>query len=188
MLILVTLYVLILHVLTQYEDMKKTIFIFALFLLSLEGAGQTFLQVAQKYKSRIDQLMELDKALGATISDEDAIIYNAEATLNPEQYIDFVLLRFERNDCKVQLEMASVASEAISELVAFYDSDEVENDVITDGISRFAASGKLSVERSQQLQTSFAEHMSNYIGKYGYDCEEIFLQDDKELLEDYGVR
>ena len=30
--------------------------------------------------------------------------------------------------------------------------------------------------------------MSDYIEKYGYDCEEIFLEDDKELLEDYGVR
>lgn len=153
---------------------------------SLSTSGQTFMQVAQKYNARIDQLFELNNVLAETISDD--VLCDAEATLNPQQYIDFVLLRFERNDCKVQLEIASVALETISELVEFYDSDEVGNDVITDGISRFAKIGKLTAERAQQLQTNFAKHMSDYIEKYGYDCEEIFLEDDKELLEDYGVR
>lgn len=169
--------------------MKKVILLLFPMLLSATMVGaQTFAQCINEAEARMKKLKEAEQLVASSIQDTDAVMRAAQQTSNPQQFMDFVLLRFERNMRKVQLAMAQSATQYANRLCAFIGKSNVVNQVVlAEGIDKYTDMASFHHKYSNELEESFFEHFSSYLNNYGYDCKAIFSQDNTQLLLEYEI-
>ena len=159
---------------------KNKVFVLILMvLLSLPITAQSFTSCVNNAETRISKLKEAEKLV--------AIKAAAQQTANPQQYIDFVVLRYERNNRKIQLAIVQATNEAIKNLSAFVGKNEVDQVALKEGIIKYSDMSATAHKFANELQEKFFDHFSAYLNNYGYDCESIFRQDNMDLLWEYEV-
>lgn len=156
-------------------------------VLSSSMRAQSFTSCVKNAENRISKLKEAERLVASSIQDSEAIKAAAQQTANPQQYIDFVVLRYARNNRKIQLAIVQATNEAIKNLSAFIGNDEVDQVVLKEGISKYSDMSAFAHKFANELQEKFFEQFTSYLNNYGYDCESIFRQDDMDLLLGYEV-
>lgn len=146
---------------------------------------EEFLWATKDYEEVINGLHDLSKALGNTIRPENARP-KANQTEDPQRVMDFILLRYQRNDSMVQLRIAEVALEAADFFRAQEYDGSIEEVVISESIARYDKIAELSLKRARELRDGFTENWKEYSSKYGTEDYYIFNIDDAELAE-YGI-
>ena len=167
---------------------KNKVFVLILMvLLSLPITAQSFTSCVNNAETRISKLKEAEKLVALSIQNTEAIKAAAQQTANPQQYIDFVVLRYERNNRKIQLAIVQATNEAIKNLSAFVGKNEVDQVALKEGIIKYSDMSATAHKFANELQEKFFDHFSAYLNNYGYDCESIFRQDNMDLLWEYEV-
>lgn len=157
-------------------------------LFSTNMLAQSFSQCVNEAETRIKQLKEVERLLASSIKDTDKIVANAQMTLNPQQFIDFTLVRYERNMRKVQLAMVQATTQAANSLCKFIGKSDIVNQIVlAEGIAKYTDMASFSYKHFNDLNEQFFDHFSSYLNNYGYDCEEIFREDDTQLLLEYDI-
>lgn len=151
------------------------------------GVNKTQLfQQMEKFDNGIDKLQNLSKMVAQTIDPERAEA-QASYSQNPQRTIDFILIRYERNDSQIQLALAEKAQEAAQYLIEHrYDRHEIADIVLKQGIDKYNDMCDFYIQRAKDLRSSFTKHWNTYCSKYGSSDQSIFVQDDQELAT-YGV-
>ena len=167
--------------------MVRLITLFIMVMLSFSLKAQSFTSCLIDAETRIRKLRAAEKLVASSIKNIEAIKAAAQQTDNPQQYIDFVVLRYERNYRKIQLAIVQATNEAIKNLSAFIGKSEVDQVVLKEGIAKYSDMSAMAHEFANKLQEKFFAHFSAYLNNYGYDCESIFRQDDMDLLLEYDV-
>lgn len=167
--------------------MAKFITLLLALVLSSPVLAQSFSDCVVEAEARIAKLKEAQRLVASTIEDADAVEAAAQQTANPQQYIDFVVLRYERNNRKVQLAIVQAATEVVNNLSAFIGKDEVDQVVLREGIAKYSSMAAFSHKVANELQDGFFNHFSAYLNQYGYDCESVFRSDDMDLLLEYEI-
>ena len=167
--------------------MVRLITLFIMIVLSFSLKAQSFTSCVIDAETRIRKLRAAEKLVASSIQNIEAIKAAAQQTDNPQQYIDFVVLRYERNNRKIQLAIVQATNEAIKNLSAFIGKSEVDQVVLKEGITKYSDMSAMAHEFANKLQEQFFAHFSAYLNNYGYDCESIFRQDDMDLLLEYDV-
>lgn len=169
--------------------MKKVIVLLLPMLLTATMMrAQTFAQCVNKAEARINKLKEVEELLVASIKDTKKIEATANMTLNPQQYIDFVLVRYLRNMRKVKLAQMLAATQAANSLCTFVGKADIVNQAaVSEGIARYTEMASFYYEWNKDVEKQFFNNFSNYLNNYGYDCEDIFREDDEELSREYEV-
>lgn len=168
--------------------MKKILVLLFYVLFSTNILAQSFTQCVNEAETRIKQLKEVEKLIASSIKDTDKVVANAQMTPNPQNFIDFTLVRYERNMCKVQLAMVQATTQAANRLCKFIGKDDVVNQtVLAEGIAKYTDMASFSHKYFNDLNESFFNHFSSYLNNYGYDCEKIFREDDMQLLLEYDI-
>ena len=167
--------------------MVRLITLFIMVVLSFSLKAQSFTSCLIDAETRIRKLRAAEKLVASSIKNIEAIKAAAQQTDNPQQYIDFVVLRYERNNRKIQLAIVQATNEAIKNLSAFIGKSEVDQVVLKEGITKYSDMSAMAHEFANKLQEKFFAHFSAYLNNYGYDCESIFRQDDMDLLLEYDV-
>lgn len=171
---------------------KLLLLFFTLFSLSVSSQtngykGVTSSQLTQHMKgvdSEIERLRSISKAIAQTL---DGAEERANYAPNPQRFIDFILLRYERNDSYVQVALAEKAQEGAEYLTIHkYDNHGIEKKVIQQGIDKYNDMCSFFIDRAKQLRSSFTKHWNIYSAKYGTTDQEIFIQDNNELAT-YGI-
>lgn len=152
-------------------------------VLSSSLKAQSFTSCVSDAETRISKLKEVEKLVASSIQNTEAIKATAQQTANPQQYIDFVVLRYERNNHKIQLAIVQATNEAIKNLSAFIGKSEVDQVVLKEGITKYSDMSATAHKFANELQENFSAYLNNY----GYDCESIFRQDNMDLLLEYEV-
>lgn len=134
---------------------------------------------------RINDLKNLADLCAKTV-EMDYVQEKANQSDNPQAVIDFLLLRWERNDSKIQLKMAEVANEAADMLSEYKNDSRVDQLVIDQGIAKYTDMSDFFIKRAKEQRASFTQHWNNYVLNYGSGDAYIFDQDDAELQQ-YGV-
>lgn len=146
---------------------------------------QLFQQMG-KFDSGIDKLQNLSKMVAQTI-DPERVEIQASYSQDPQRTIDFILIRYERNDSQIQLTLAEKAQEAAQYLITHrYDKHGIADIVLKQGIDKYNDMCDFYVQRAKKLRSSFTTHWKTYCSKYGNADQSIFVQDDQELAT-YGV-
>lgn len=168
--------------------MKRNIVLIAFLILSSGSLfAQSFIQIVAQAEQRISNLKQAEKLVASSIQNTAAIISMAQQMPNPQQYVDFVLLRYERNNRKIQLAIVQAANEAVHAMSAFIGNSGINQVVLKEGIAKYSAISAFAHKFANELQETFFEHFSSYLNNYGYDCEAVFKQDNMELLLEYEV-
>lgn len=167
--------------------MNRVVGLILLALLSLPTTAQSFSSCVDDAESRIAKLKEAERLVASSIQNTEAIKAAAQQTANPQQYIDFVVLRYERNNRKIQLAIVLATNEAIKNLSAFVGKGEVDQVALKEGIFKYSDMSAKAHVFANELQEKFFDHFSAYLNNYGYDCEPIFRQDNMDLLLEYEV-
>ena len=167
--------------------MARFVTFIIMFVLSSSMMAQSFTSCVSNAETRISKLKEAERLVASSIQNTEAIKAAAQQTVNPQQYIDFVVLRYERNNLKIQLAIVQAANEAIRKFSSFIGKDNVDLTVLREGIAKYSDISATSHKFANDLQDTFFEHFSAYLNNYGYDCESIFRQDNNDLLLEYEV-
>lgn len=167
--------------------MNKIINILFFCLLPISMSAQSFSSCIGDAETRISKLKEAEKLVASSIQNTEAIKAAAQQTANPQQYIDFVVLRYERNNRKIQLAIVQATNEAIKNLSAFVGKGEVDQVVLKEGIAKYSDMSAKAHKFANELQEKYFDHFSAYLNNYGYDCESIFRQDNLGLLLEYEI-
>lgn len=168
--------------------MKRNIVFIVLFVWCCWSAfAQSFSQTTSQAEQRIANLKQAERLVASSIQNTDAITAMAQQTPKPQQYIDFVLLRYERNNRKIQLAIVQAANEAVQAMSAFIGNASVNQLTLKQGIAKYTAISAEAHKFANELQEQFFDHFSSYLNNYGYDCQAVFEQDDMELLLEYEV-
>lgn len=112
--------------------MVRLITLFIMVVLSFSLKAQSFTSCVSDAETRISKLKAAEKLVASSIQNTEAIKAAAQQTDNPQQYIDFVVLRYERNNRKIQLAIVQATNEAIKNLSAFIGKSEVDQVVLKD--------------------------------------------------------
>lgn len=126
-------------------------------LLSLSLSAQSFALYASDAETRINKLKEAENLVASSIQDTEAITATAKQTTNPQQYIDFVVLRYERNNLKIQLAIVQAANEAIQKFSSFIGKDNIDQSVLREGIAKYSDISATSHKFANDLQNKFFE-------------------------------
>ena len=167
--------------------MVRLITLFIMVVLSFSLKAQSFTSCVSDAETRISKLKAAEKLVASSIQNTEAIKAAAQQTDNPQQYIDFVVLRYERNNRKIQLAIVQATNEAIKNLSAFIGKSEVDQVVLKEGITKYSDMSATAHKFANELQEKFFDHFSAYLNNYGYDCESISRQDNMDLLLEYEV-
>ena len=167
--------------------MVRLITLFIMVVVSFSLKAQSFTSCVSDAETRISKLKAAEKLVASSIQNTEAIKAAARQTDNPQQYIDFVVLRYERNNRKIQLAIVQATNEAIKNLSAFIGKSEVDQVVLKEGITKYSDMSATAHKFANELQEKYFDHFSAYLNNYGYDCESIFRQDNKDLLLEYEV-
>ena len=167
--------------------MVRLITLFIMVVLSFSLKAQSFTSCVSDAETRISKLKAAEKLVASSIQNTEAIKAAAQQTDNPQQYIDFVVLRYERNNRKIQLAIVQATNEAIKNLSAFIGKSEGDQGVLKEGIAKYSDMSATAHKLANELQEKFFDHFSAYLNNYGYDCESIFRQDNMDLLLEYEV-
>lgn len=167
--------------------MVRLITLFIMVVLSFSLKAQSFTSCVSDAETRISKLKAAEKLVASSIQNTEAIKAAAQQTDNPQQYIDFVVLRYERNNRKIQLAIVQATNEAIKNLSAFIGKSEVDQVVLKEGITKYSDMSATAHKFANELQEKFFDHFSAYLNNYGYDFESIFRQDNMDLLLEYEV-
>ena len=167
--------------------MVRLITLFIMVVLSFSLQSQSFTSGVSDAETRISKLKAAEKLVASSIQNTEAIKAAAQQTDNPQQYIDFVVLRYERNNRKIQLAIVQATNEAIKNLSAFIGKSEGDQGVLKEGITKYSDMSATAHKFANELQEKFFDHFSAYLIIYVYDCESIFRQDNKDLLLEYEV-
>lgn len=156
-------------------------------VLSSSLKAQSFTSCVSDAETRISKLKDVEKLVASSIQNTEAIKAAAQQTANPQQYIDFVVLRYERNNRKIQLAIVQATNEAIKNLSAFVGNSGVDQVVLKEGIAKYSDMSAKAHKFANELQEKYFDHFSAYLNNYGYDCESVFRQDNMDLLLEYEV-
>lgn len=156
-------------------------------VLSSSLKAQSFTSCVSDAETRISKLKDVEKLVASSILNTEAIKAAAQQTANPQQYIDFVVLRYERNNRKIQLAIVQATNEAIKNLSAFVGNSGVDQVVLKEGIAKYSDMSAKAHKFANELQEKYFDHFSAYLNNYGYDCESVFRQDNMDLLLEYEV-
>lgn len=156
-------------------------------VLSFSLKAQSFTSCVSDAETRISKLKAAEKLVASSIQNTEAIKAAAQQTDNPQQYIDFVVLRYERNNRKIQLAIVQATNEAIKNLSAFVGNSGVDQVVLKEGIAKYSDMSAKAHKFANELQEKYFDHFSAYLNNYGYDCESVFRQDNMDLLLEYEV-
>ena len=156
-------------------------------VLSSSLKAQSFTSCVSDAETRISKLRDVEKLVASSIQNTEAIKAAAQQTANPQQYIDFVVLRYERNNRKIQLAIVQATNEAIKNLSAFVGNSGVDQVVLKEGIAKYSDMSAKAHKFANELQEKYFDHFSAYLNNYGYDCESVFRQDNMDLLLEYEV-
>lgn len=167
--------------------MVRLITLFIMVVLSFSLKAQSFTSCVSDAETRISKLKAAEKLVASSIQNTEAIKAAAQQTDNPQQYIDFVVLRYERNNRKIQLAIVQATNEAIKNLSAFVGNSGVDQVVLKEGIAKYSDMSAKAHKFANELQEKYFDHFSAYLNNYGYDCESIFRQDNMDLLLEYEV-
>ena len=167
--------------------MIRLITLFIMVVLSSSLKAQSFASVVNDTETRISKLKEAERLVASSIQNTEAIKAAAQQTANPQQYIDFVVLRYERNNRKIQLAIVQATNEAIKNLSAFVGNSGVDQVVLKEGIAKYSDMSAKAHKFANELQEKYFDHFSAYLNNYGYDCESVFRQDNMDLLLEYEV-
>lgn len=167
--------------------MVRLITLFIMVVLSSSLKAQSFTSCVSDVETRISKLKEAEKLVASSIQNTEAVKAAAQQTANPQQYIDFVVLRYERNNRKIQLAIVQATNEAIKDLSAFVGNSEVDQVVLKEGIAKYSDMSAKAHKFANELQEKYFDHFSAYLNNYGYDCESVFRQDNMDLLLEYEV-
>lgn len=96
--------------------MIRLITLFIMVVLSSSLKAQSFASFVNDTETRISKLKEAERLVASSIQNTEEIKAAAQQTANPQQYIDFVVLRYERNNRKIQLAIVQATNEAIKNL------------------------------------------------------------------------
>lgn len=149
--------------------------------------AQSFTSCVSDAETRISKLKDVEKLVASSIQNTEATKAAAQQTANPQQYIDFVVLRYERNNRKIQLAIVQATNEAIKNLSAFVGNSGVDQVVLKEGIAKYSDMSAKAHKFANELQEKYFDHFSAYLNNYGYDCESVFRQDNMDLLLEYEV-
>ena len=167
--------------------MTRLITLLIMVVLSSSLKAQSFTSCMNNAETRISKLKEAEKLVASSIQNTEAIKAVALQTANPQQYIDFVVLRYERNNHKIQLAIVQATNDAIKNLSAFIGKSDIDQVTLKEGITKYSDMSAHAHKFANELQEKFFDHFSAYLNKYGYDCESIFRQDNMDLLLEYEV-
>lgn len=167
--------------------MVRLITLFIMVVLSSSLKAQSFTSCVSDAETRISKLKDVEKLVASSIQNTEAIKAAAQQTANPQQYIDFVVLRYERNNRKIQLAIVQATNEAIKNLSAFVGNSGVDQVVLKEGIAKYSDMSAKAHKFANELQEKYFDHFSAYLNNYGYDCESVFRQDNMDLLLEYEV-
>lgn len=167
--------------------MVRLITLFIMVVLSFSLKAQSFTSCVSDAETRISKLKAAEKLVASSIQNTEAIKAAAQQTDNPQQYIDFVVLRYERNNRKIQLAIVQATNEAIKNLSAFVGNSGVDQVVLKEGIAKYSDMSAKAHKFANELQEKYFDHFSAYLNNYGYDCESVFRQDNMDLLLEYEV-
>ena len=167
--------------------MVRLLTLFIMVMLSFSLKAQSFTSCVSDAETRISKLKEAEKLVASSIQNTEAIKAVALQTANPQQYIDFVVLRYERNNHKIQLAIVQATNDAIKNLSAFIGKSDIDQVTLKEGITKYSDMSALAHKFANELQEKFFDHFSAYLNNYGYDCESIFRQDNMDLLLEYEV-
>lgn len=156
-------------------------------VLSSSLKAQSFTSCVSDAETRISKLKDVEKLVASSIQNTEATKAAAQQTANPQQYIDFVVLRYERNNRKIQLAIVQATNEAIKNLSAFVGNSGVDQVVLKEGIAKYSDMSAKAHKFANELQEKYFDHFSAYLNNYGYDCESVFRQDNMDLLLEYEV-
>ena len=162
-----------------------TLLIMVVFSSSLKA--QSFTSCVRDAETRISKLREARKLVASSIENKEETMAVAQLTANPQQYIDFFVLRYERNCHKIQLAIVQATNDAIKNLSAFIGKSDIDQVVLKEAITKYSDMSAFAHKFANELQESFFNHFSAYLNNYGYDCESIFRQDNMDLLLEYDV-
>ena len=162
--------------------MVRLITLFIMVVLSFSLKAQSFTSCVSDAETRISKLKAAEKLVASSIQNTEAIKAAAQQTDNPQQYIDFVVLRYERNSRKIQLAIVQATNEAIKNLSAFVGKNEVDQVALKEGIIKYSDMSATAHKFANELQEKYFDHFSAYLNNYGYDCESVFRQDNMDLL------
>lgn len=98
------------------DNMIRLITLFIMVVLSSSLKAQSFASFVNDTETRISKLKEAERLVASSIQNTEEIKAAAQQTANPQQYIDFVVLRYERNNRKIQLAIVQATNEAIKNL------------------------------------------------------------------------
>lgn len=167
--------------------MVRLITLFIMVVLSSSLKAQSFTSCVSDAETRISKLKDVEKLVASSIQNTEATKAAAQQTANPQQYIDFVVLRYERNNRKIQLAIVQATNEAIKNLSAFVGNSGVDQVVLKEGIAKYSDMSAKAHKFANELQEKYFDHFSAYLNNYGYDCESVFRQDNMDLLLEYEV-
>ncbi len=167
--------------------MIRLITLFIMVVLSSSLKAQSFASFVNDTETRISKLKEAERLVASSIQNTEEIKAAAQQTANPQQYIDFVVLRYERNNRKIQLAIVQATNEAIKNLSAFVGNSGVDQVVLKEGIAKYSDMSAKAHKFANELQEKYFDHFSAYLNNYGYDCESVFRQDNMDLLLEYEV-
>lgn len=167
--------------------MTRLITLLIMVVLSSSLKAQSFTSCMNNAETRINKLKEAEKLVTSSIQNTEAIKAVAQQTANPQQYIDFVVLRYERNNRKIQLAIVQATNDAIKNLSAFIGKSDIDQVTLKEGITKYSDMSAQAHKFANELQEKFFDHFSAYLNNYGYDCESIFRQDNMDLLLEYEV-
>ena len=168
-------------------DMARLITLLIMVVLSSSLKAQSFTSCMNNAETRISKLKEAEKLVTSSIQNTEAIKAVAQQTANPQQYIDFVVLRYERNNRKIQLAIVQATNDAIKKLSAFIGKSDIDQVTLKEGITKYSDMSALAHKFANELQEKLFDHLSAYLNNYGYDFESIFRQDNMDLLLEYEV-
>lgn len=97
------------------------------------------------------------------------------------------MLRYERNNRKIQLAIVQATNDAIKNLSAFIGKSDIDQVTLKEGITKYSDMSAKAHKFANELQEKLFDHLSAYLNNYGYDFESIFRQDNMDLLLEYEV-
>ena len=161
--------------------MTRLITLLIMVVLSSSLKAQSFTSCMNNAETRISKLKEAEKLVTSFIQKTEAKMAVVQQT------VDFVVLRYERNNRKIQLAIVQATNDAIKNLSAFIGKSDIDQVTLKEGITKYSDMSAKAHKFANELQEKLFDHLSAYLNNYGYDFESIFRQDNMDLLLEYEV-
>ncbi|MBD5277547.1 MAG: hypothetical protein HDS30_07860 [Bacteroides sp.] len=148
-------------------------------------SAEEFFQHINYEQSKIDNYRQGNNDAKSFL-DMDNAIQTACRHEDPQAYLDYIVIRFNRISCNMNFAAAKIAAEIAKYIANNQYNVDISSVVIQEGIDKYNTLTEFFLETANEWLKNYQDGLRKYIASYGNPDIEYLRLDDK-FMKLYGV-